>query len=81
MSVSKICLGTMHFGPKASEEVSHQILDKAFEIGINFIDTADVYGGEAGFGRSEEIFGSWFAARAGVRDDVMLATKVYCADG
>lgn len=34
MSVSKICPGTMHFGPKASEEVSHQILDKAFEMGI-----------------------------------------------
>ena len=59
MTVSKICLGTMHFGPKATEEESHQILDKAVEMGINFIDTANVYGGEAGRGRSEEIIGNW----------------------
>jgi aryl-alcohol dehydrogenase-like predicted oxidoreductase len=77
MSVSKICLGTMHFGPKASEEESHQILDKALEMGINFIDTANVYGAEAGRGRSEEIIGNWFAARPSVRDEVVLATKVY----
>src|SRR3954465_386499 len=77
MTVSKICLGTMHFGPKASEEESHAILDKALEMGITFIDTANVYGGDAGGGRSEEIIGSWFAARPGVRDDVVLATKVY----
>ena len=77
MNVSKICLGTMHFGPKASEEESHQILDKALEMGINFIDTANVYGGSEGRGRSEEIIGSWFAARPDVRDQVVLATKVY----
>jgi aryl-alcohol dehydrogenase-like predicted oxidoreductase len=77
MTVSKICLGTMHFGPKASEEESHAILDRALEMGITFIDTANVYGGDAGRGRSEEIIGSWFAARPGVRDDVVLATKVY----
>ncbi len=77
MSVSKICLGTMHFGPKASEQESHAILDKALDLGINFVDTANVYGGEAGRGRSEEIVGSWFAARAGARDEVVLATKVY----
>jgi aryl-alcohol dehydrogenase-like predicted oxidoreductase len=77
MSVSKICLGTMHFGPKATEEESHQILDRALEMGINFIDTANVYGGEAGRGRSEEIIGSWFAARPGARNEIVLATKVY----
>ena len=77
MSVSKICLGTMHFGPKASEQESHAILDKALDMGINFVDTANVYGGEAGRGRSEEILGGWFAARPGVRDEVVLATKVY----
>ena len=77
MTVSKICLGSMHFGPKATEEESHQILDKALEMGINFIDTANVYGGEAGRGRSEEIIGSWLAARPGVRDEIVLATKVY----
>jgi aryl-alcohol dehydrogenase-like predicted oxidoreductase len=77
MSVSKICLGTMHFGPKASEQESHAILDRALELGINFIDTANVYGGSAGAGRSEEIIGSWLAARPGVRDEIVLATKVY----
>ncbi|HEX8510093.1 MAG TPA: aldo/keto reductase [Propionibacteriaceae bacterium] len=77
MTVSKICLGTMHFGPKATEEESHQILDRALEMGINFLDTANVYGGDAGRGRSEEIIGSWLASRPGVRDDVVLATKVY----
>jgi aryl-alcohol dehydrogenase-like predicted oxidoreductase len=81
MTVSKICLGTMHFGPKASEEESHAILDRALEMGITFVDTANVYGGEAGRGRSEEIIGTWFASRPGVRDDVVLATKVYHAMG
>jgi aryl-alcohol dehydrogenase-like predicted oxidoreductase len=79
MSVSKICLGTMHFGPKATEQESHAILDKALSMGITFIDTANVYGGETARGRSEEIVGTWFAARPGVRDEVVLATKVYGA--
>jgi hypothetical protein len=81
MNVSKICLGTMHFGPKATEEESHAILDKALSMGITFIDTANVYGGEAARGRSEEIIGTWFAARPGVREEVVLATKVYGAMG
>ena len=76
MEVSKICLGTMHFGPKATEEESFAILDRALDLGINFIDTANVYGGPER-GRSEEIIGNWFAARPGVRDKVVLATKVY----
>lgn len=77
MSVSKICLGTMHLGPKADEAESHKILDRAVEMGITFLDTANVYGAAAGKGRSEEIIGSWFAARPGIRDEVVLATKVY----
>lgn len=75
--VSKVCLGTMHFGPKADEATSHAILDRAFDLGINFIDTANAYGGSAGFGRTEEIIGSWFAQRPEVRDQVVLATKQY----
>jgi aryl-alcohol dehydrogenase-like predicted oxidoreductase len=67
----------MHFGPKADEAESHQILDRSVEMGITFIDTANVYGGDAGKGRSEEIIGSWLAARPGIRDEVVLATKVY----
>jgi aryl-alcohol dehydrogenase-like predicted oxidoreductase len=81
LSVSKICLGTMHFGPKATEEESHRILDKALGMGINFVDTANVYGAEAGKGRSEEILGNWFAERPGARDEVVLATKVYQSMG
>jgi aryl-alcohol dehydrogenase-like predicted oxidoreductase len=81
MNVSKICLGTMHFGPRATDEESHAILDKALSMGITFIDTANVYGGETARGRSEEIIGSWFDARPGVRDEVVLATKVYHAMG
>ncbi|GAA2100342.1 aldo/keto reductase [Microlunatus panaciterrae] len=77
MSVSKICLGTMHFGPKADEQQSFAILDRALELGINFIDTANVYGGADDPGRSEQIIGNWFAARPGARDRVVLATKVY----
>lgn len=77
MLVSKVCLGTMHFGPRADEATSHAILDRAFDLGINFIDTANVYGGDAGFGRSEEIIGTWFQRRPEVRDQVVLATKQY----
>jgi aryl-alcohol dehydrogenase-like predicted oxidoreductase len=81
MTVSKICLGTMHFGSRASEEESHLVLDEAVRMGINFIDTANVYGAEGGRGRSEEIIGNWLAARPGIRDDIVLATKVYHAMG
>jgi aryl-alcohol dehydrogenase-like predicted oxidoreductase len=80
MVVSKICLGTMHFGSKADETQSHAILDRALEMGINFIDTANVYGGEQR-GRSEEIIGSWIAGRPEVRDQIVLATKLYGAMG
>lgn len=76
VEVSKVCLGTMHFGSRTSEEESFAIMDKALEMGINFFDTANVYGGKGQQGRSEEIIGKWFAAR-GTRDDVVLATKVY----
>lgn len=75
--VSKICLGTMHFGPKADEATSHAILDRALEMGINFIDTANVYGGQGDFGRSETIIGSWIATRPEVRDQIVLATKQF----
>ena len=81
MTVSKICLGTMHFGSRATEEESHLVLDEAVRMGINFIDTANVYGGDAGRGRSEEIIGNWLATRPGIRDDIVLATKVYHAMG
>ncbi|GAA1995989.1 aldo/keto reductase [Microbacterium pumilum] len=76
-SVSRIVLGTMNFGDRTSEEDSFAILDRAIELGVNFIDTANGYGGAGGRGATEEIIGRWFAARPGVRDTVVLATKVH----
>src|SRR3954470_20231364 len=77
MTVSKICLGTMHFGTLASDDESYRIMDKALEMGINFFDTANVYGRDDHCGRTEEIIGCWFQKSAGRRDQVVLATKVY----
>ncbi|GEA79684.1 aldo/keto reductase [Cellulomonas uda] len=82
LKVSRLALGTMNFGDATDETDSHAILDDALAAGINFVDTADVYGGpqkpdmEKGFGTSEEIIGRWLA-RSGRRDDIVLATKVY----
>lgn len=77
MSVSKICLGTMHFGTRTPEDESYRIMDKAMEMGINFFDTANVYGRDAYCGRTEEIIGNWFQQGNGRRDRTVLATKVY----
>ena len=81
VQVSSLCLGAMTFGEAdensfmhkagASEKVSHQILDRALDAGINFVDTADVYGQD---GLSERVIGAWFG-RSGKRDQVVLATK------
>ena len=75
--VSNICLGTMNFGWHTSEEDSFKIMDRALELGINFFDTADVYGWEVEHGHTEEIIGRWFAQGGGRRDAVVLATKVF----
>ena len=77
LKVSRLCLGTMNFGPQAGEAESFAIMDRALEHGINFIDTANVYGRPLGPGRTEEILGRWFAEGGGRRDKVVLATKVY----
>jgi aryl-alcohol dehydrogenase-like predicted oxidoreductase len=77
VKVSRIVLGTMNFGDRTSEDDAFAILDRAVELGINFIDTANAYGGTGGRGATEEILGRWFAARPGVRDDIVLATKVH----
>ncbi len=77
MSVSKICLGTMHFGVYTPEEEAFRIMDRALEMGINFFDTANVYGGRGQRGRSEEIIGRWLKARPGARARIVLATKVF----
>jgi aryl-alcohol dehydrogenase-like predicted oxidoreductase len=75
--VSNLCLGTMNFGWHTSEEDSFKIMDRALELGINFFDTADVYGWSVENGLTEEIIGRWFAQGGGRRDAVVLATKVY----
>ena len=75
--VSKLCLGTMNFGWHTSEEESFAIMDRALELGINFFDTADVYGRGGQQGDTEIILGNWFALGDGRRDAVVLATKVY----
>jgi aryl-alcohol dehydrogenase-like predicted oxidoreductase len=67
----------MNFGRHTSEEDSHKIMDRALELGINFFDTADVYGGAKEHGYTEEIVGRWFAQGGGRRGAVVLATKVY----
>ena len=77
LSVSHLCLGTMNFGPQTSEADSFAIMDKALELGINFFDTANVYGWKTGEGITEQIIGRWFAQGGGRREKVVLATKAY----
>ena len=77
LKVSKLCLGTMNFGPQSDEQTSHDIMDRALELGINFFDTANVYGWEIGEGITEQIIGRWLAQGGGRRDQIVLATKVY----
>ena len=81
LKVSPLCLGTMNFGPQTSEPDSHAIMDRALELGINFFDTANVYGQRKGVGTTETIVGTWFAKGDGRRDKVVLATKVYSEMG
>ena len=77
LKVSRLCLGTMNFGPQTTEEDSFAIMDRALEHGINFFDTADVYGWKRGEGITEQIIGRWFAQGGGRREKVVLATKAY----
>ncbi len=75
--VSRLCLGTMNFGPHTNEAESARIMDRALEHEINFFDTADVYGWKLGEGVTEQIVGRWFAQGGGRREKVVLATKVF----
>jgi aryl-alcohol dehydrogenase-like predicted oxidoreductase len=93
LSVSRLCLGTMNFGPLTPPAEAHTIMDHAHEIGINFFDTANRYGGrmsppgqlaegdEAHSGWTEEIIGEWFAGNGARRERTVLATKLYGAMG
>ncbi|MFE6894692.1 aldo/keto reductase [Streptomyces sp. NPDC057694] len=77
LKVSRLVLGTMNFGPQTNEADSHAIMDAALASGINYFDTANVYGWGDNKGRTEEIIGTWFASGGGRRDKTVLATKVY----
>ncbi|HUR76426.1 MAG TPA: aldo/keto reductase [Acidimicrobiales bacterium] len=77
LRVSPLCLGTMNFGTQegaqTSEADGHAVMDRALELGINFFDTANVYGG----GTTEEIIGRWFGSGGGRREKTVIATKVF----
>ncbi len=77
LHVSRLCLGTMNFGWTTEEQDAFKIMDRALDAGINFFDTANVYGGKGHKGRTEEIIGRWFAQGGGRREKVVLATKVF----
>ena len=91
LSVSRLCLGTMNFGPLTPPDEARVIMDHAHELGINFFDTANRYGGafsppgqvghseQAHAGWTEEIIGEWFASGGGRRERTVLATKLYGA--
>jgi len=77
LKVSRLCLGTMNFGPLTGEKESLEILDRAMALGINFVDTANTYGWQLGVGVTEQIIGKWFSRGGGRRDQTVIATKVY----
>jgi aryl-alcohol dehydrogenase-like predicted oxidoreductase len=77
LEVSRLCLGTMNFGPTTEEAEACAIMDRAHEVGVNFFDTADIYGGAEGEGTTEQIVGRWFSKRRGRRERTVLATKVF----
>ncbi|NMO96081.1 aldo/keto reductase [Paenibacillus lemnae] len=77
MKVSRLCLGTMNFGPETDEQESFRIMDAAVDAGINFFDTANVYGWGENSGLTESIIGRWFKQGGGRREKVVLATKMY----
>ncbi|MGP7997489.1 MAG: aldo/keto reductase [Streptosporangiaceae bacterium] len=93
LRVSRLCLGTMNFGPLTPPADAHVIMDRAHELGINFFDTANRYGGafsppgqvagnaQSHPGWTEEIIGDWLAAGGGRRERTVLATKLYGAMG
>ncbi|MGP0030145.1 MAG: aldo/keto reductase [Acidimicrobiales bacterium] len=77
LRVSRLCLGTMNFGPETDQPTSFAIMDKALDEGVNFFDSANVYGRSKGRGATEEIVGRWFAQGGDRRERTVLATKLY----
>jgi aryl-alcohol dehydrogenase-like predicted oxidoreductase len=77
LQVSRLCLGTVNFGWKTAEDEAFPIMDKAHELGVNFFDTANSYGGALGKGGTESMIGRWLAQGGGRRDRTVLSTKVF----
>lgn len=77
LRVSRLCLGTMNFGVDTDEQTAFRIMDEALDAGINFFDTANIYGWGTNAGLTETLIGRWFAQGGQRRDKVVLATKVY----
>jgi aryl-alcohol dehydrogenase-like predicted oxidoreductase len=77
LKVSRLALGTMNLGNQTSEEISFAILDRALALGINLVDTANVYGGKNQQGNTEALLGRWLAQGGKRRDSIVLATKVF----
>ncbi|MBN2146813.1 MAG: aldo/keto reductase, partial [Anaerolineales bacterium] len=79
LKVSELCLGSMQFGWTADEQTSFQILTQAYQAGVNFIDTADIYSswaeGNPG-GVSETLIGKWMQENRIPRERLVIATKV-----
>ena len=79
LHVTPICMGTMTFGEQVDEATAHAVLDRSFERGVNFLDTAEMYSVPARaetFGATETIIGNWFAKNPAARSKLVLATKV-----
>ncbi len=77
LRVSRLCLGTMNFGPVTEAEDAYRIMHRAHDLGVNFFDTANVYGWDENKGRTETIIGEWFSQGGGHREKTVLATKLY----
>ena len=77
LMVSRLCLGTMNFGAYTPEKESFEMMNRALEFGINFFDTANVYGGKKGEGITEKIIGKWLEENLERRSKIVLASKVY----
>jgi aryl-alcohol dehydrogenase (NADP+) len=84
MRVSQLCLGTMTFGFQCDDDTSFGIMDAAYNAGMTFFDTADVYplgGPFEAVGRTEELIGEWMQRGERSRDDIVLATKCFGRSG
>jgi aryl-alcohol dehydrogenase (NADP+) len=84
LRVSRLCLGTMTFGFQCDDETSFAIMDAAYDAGITFWDTADIYplgGPIETIGRTEELVGEWMRTGDRTREDIVLATKCFARTG